>query len=75
MSCKRVLTRGLGCLTAGLLLAGCAGGSPFAGPAPLRSPYERYDTLRGNTRPATTVDSFGRERPALRERLAPLDPV
>jgi len=61
-------------LGVGLLLGGCAG-SPFTTEAPVRSPYERYDILRGTARPATTVDSFGRERPALRARLAPLDPV
>ena len=58
----------------GLLLSGCSS-SPFSAEAPVRSPYERYEILRGNDRPATTIDAFGRERPALRSRLAPLDPV
>ena len=57
-----------------LLLGGCAG-NPLSEKAPVRSPYERYEMLRGTARPATTIDSFGRERPALRARLAPLDPV
>lgn len=61
-------------LSVGLVLGGCAG-SPFVSEAPVRSPYERYEILRGTARPATTIDSFGRERPALRARLAPLDPV
>jgi hypothetical protein len=38
-----------------------------------RSPYERYLTLRGNARPAMETDAFGIERPALRQRLRPLD--
>jgi len=38
-----------------------------------RSPYERYGALRGDSRPATQTDAFGREKPALRERLRPLD--
>ncbi len=37
-----------------------------------RSPYERYQMLRGQDRPKTYVDVFGIERPALRERLKPL---
>jgi len=63
----------MGFLGLGLLLGGCAG-SPFVTETPVRSPYERYDILRGTARPATTIDSFGRERPALRARLAPRDP-
>lgn len=37
-----------------------------------RSPYERYQMLRGQDRPKTYTDVFGVERPALRERLKPL---
>jgi len=61
-------------LCVGLTLGGCSS-SPFVSEAPVRSPYERYEILRGTARPATMIDSFGRERPALRARLAPLDPV
>jgi len=57
-----------------LTMGGCSG-SPFVSEAPVRSPYERYDILRGTARPATTIDSFGREQPALRARLAPRDPA
>ena len=38
-----------------------------------RSPYQRYEGLRGQSRPETELDAYGRERPALRERLRPLD--
>jgi len=37
-----------------------------------RSPYERYEVLRGQQRPSTEENSFGGEEPALRERLRPL---
>ena len=46
---------------------GCAR-SPMEDAA-ARSPYERYDDLRGRGVPRTTVDSFGRERLNLEGRL------
>ena len=57
-------------MTAGLGvgLAGCKK-APIARDAP-RSPYERYDQLRGTTVPKTVTDSFGREQPNLRGRLS-----
>ena len=55
------------------IAAGGCGGSPFVDEGPVRSPFDRYQTLRGERRQKTTIDSFGRERPALRVRLAPLD--
>ena len=57
-------------VVAGLTLVGCAN-SPFPEGAP-RTPYARYDALRGVERPAVTEDSFGREIPDLRARLSPL---
>ena len=54
-------------LALGVPLAGCAR-SPVAEDAS-RSPYERYDDLRGREVPRTTVDSFGRERLNLEGRL------
>lgn len=50
----------------------CAG-TPFKDQARVRTPYERYQVLRGESRPKTYTDSFGKEQPALRSRLAPLD--
>lgn len=38
-----------------------------------RSPYDRYMTLRGDYKPPVELDAYGRERPALRQRLQPLD--
>lgn len=37
-----------------------------------RSPYERYELLRGRPRNATEPNAFGGKQPALRERLRPL---
>jgi hypothetical protein len=37
-----------------------------------RSPYERYQMLRGQQRPMTTENAYGGEVPAVRERLRPL---
>lgn len=53
------------------VLGGCEAGLFPAGTA--RSPYERYMTLRGDYRPPVETDAYGIERPALRQRLAPLD--
>ena len=53
-----------------LCLAGCE--KPlFPKDAP-RTPYERYQALRGQQRSATEQNAFGGEEPALRERLRPL---
>ena len=38
-----------------------------------RTQYERYQSLRGEYRPVRRVTPLGEERPALRQRLAPLD--
>jgi hypothetical protein len=57
-------------LAAAALLGGCQ--DPlFPKDAP-RSQYARYEALRGRERPQNQVNTFGREEPALRERLQPL---
>ncbi len=38
-----------------------------------RTQYERYQSLRGEYRPPRLITAFGDERPALRQRLAPLE--
>ncbi len=38
-----------------------------------RSPYERYQALRGRAAPTSEPNAFGREQPALRQRLRPLE--
>jgi hypothetical protein len=55
----------------GVLLGGCQKGL-FPEGTP-RSPYERYLTLRGDYRPPVEHDAYGVERPALRQRLRPLE--
>lgn len=52
-------------------LGGCA--RPLFPEDAARSPYERYLALRGQAAPETVYDAYGREQPALRQRLAPLD--
>lgn len=57
---------------AGLVwLAGC-GTNPLHSELP-RTPYGRYQALRGGEPPQVELDSFGNERPALRARLRPMD--
>ena len=57
---------------AGLVwLAGC-GTNPLSSDLP-RTPYGRYQALRGGEPPQEEVDSFGNLRPALRARLRPMD--
>lgn len=40
-----------------------------------RTPYGRYQSLRGGEPPMREPDTFGNMRPALRARLTPLDDV
>lgn len=63
------LLAGLG--VACLLLGGCQ--EPVFPEDQPRTPYERYQALRGQDRPAKTTDAFGNPQPDLRARLAPLD--
>lgn len=54
-----------------LLLAACTQ-SPLKNDLP-RSPYGRYQALRGGEPPQTELDTFGNPRPAIRARLRPMD--
>ena len=63
---------GMAALIGVLTFASACTGSPFTDADQLRTPYERYQVLRGEQRPRTYVDSFGRDQPALRARLSPL---
>lgn len=59
-------------LLAGLIwLAGC-GTNPLSSDLN-RTPYGRYQALRGGEPPQEEADSFGNMRPALRARLRPMD--
>ena len=68
---------GMWCLVA-VVMAAMSGGCQdplFPADAP-RSPYERYQALRGDERPMVDEMSRGTARsgrPALRQRLRPLD--
>ena len=52
------------------LAAGCTG-TPFEDDTQIRTPYQRYQVLRGQSEPKTISNSFGQEQPNLRARLAP----
>ena len=59
-------------LMVGLIgLAGC-GTNPLTSDLN-RTPYGRYQALRGGEPPQEELDSFGNSRPALRARLRPMD--
>jgi hypothetical protein len=38
-----------------------------------RTPYDRYQMLRGQSRMASETNAYGGDQPALRDRLRPLD--
>lgn len=46
--------------------------SPLSSDLP-RTPYGRYQALRGGEPPQEELDTFGNPRPALRARLQPMD--
>lgn len=58
-------------VSAALLLPGCSK-SPLNSDLP-RTPYGRYQALRGGEPPQEELDTFGNSRPALRARLSPKD--
>jgi len=53
------------------LLCGCTQ-NPLSSDMP-RTPYGRYQALRGGEPPQQVPDTFGNMRPALRARLQPMD--
>ena len=53
------------------VLTGC-GNTPIREDLP-RTPFGRYQALRGGEPPMEEEDTFGRTRPALRARLQPMD--
>ncbi len=54
----------------GLCFSGCEK-ALFTDKLP-RSPYERYDTLRGRRRQMSEENAYGGTQPALADRLRPL---
>lgn len=71
ISCARMWLGGLAVASCAVFSVGCA--NPLFPKDMPRTPYDRYLALRGESRPQVEVDVNGRERPALRRRLAPLD--
>ena len=55
----------------GAALAGCA--KPLLSPEESRSPFDRYDAVRGQAATQKTEDAYGRSMPNLRGRLEPKD--
>ena len=53
------------------LLGGCEKSLFPAGTS--RTPYERYQLLRGQGRSASETNAYGANQPALRDRLRPLN--
>lgn len=53
-----------------LAVVGCA--KPLFPENAYRTPYDRYMALRGEQRQLTETTAYGREVPAVRERLKPL---
>ena len=62
-------------VTLGLMGVGCLIGceKPLFVQNQPRTPYERYQVLRHQGRPATEENAYGGQEPALRQRLEPLD--
>lgn len=63
-------------LAASLIALGAVGGiggcsRPLLAPTDPRSPFDRYDLVRGNYAPQYVEDKFGRRQPNLRGRLSP----
>ncbi|MFN7022636.1 MAG: hypothetical protein ACK4WH_15105 [Phycisphaerales bacterium] len=54
---------------AAAVLGGCS--KPLLAPTEERSPFDRYDNVRGNYAPQYIEDQYGRREPNLRGRLTP----
>ena len=61
----------LGAGAALLAIAGCS--KPLLGPRDERTPYDRYDNVRGQYAPQYIENEYGRREPNLRGRLSPRD--
>jgi len=68
---RRVLMLMLGAMALSLPMLGGCEKQLFPENVP-RSPYARYDTLRGRHRAAQEQNAYGGTQPALRERLRPM---
>jgi hypothetical protein len=66
--------------TAGLIAGACAlfvsaqgCEKPLLAPSDERTPYDRYDNVRGQHAPQYIENEYGRRQPNLRGRLTPKD--
>jgi hypothetical protein len=66
-----ILAAELAALGAALCASGCA--RPLLAPTDERSPYDRYDNVRGRYAPQFIENEYGRREPNLRGRLSPKD--
>ena len=60
----------VGCVFIGTMVGGCEK-QLFPDNLP-RSPYERYDSLRGRDKSMSEENTFGGTQPAVRQRLKPM---
>lgn len=61
----------LACLMLGALAISTGCSKPLLAPTDERTPYDRYDYIRGQHAPQYIENEYGRRQPNLRGRLAP----
>lgn len=71
MRLKKLWSLGVAAVLGPAMLLGCTQ-NPLSSDMP-RTPYGRYQSLRGGEPPQQEPDTFGNMRPALRARLQPMD--
>ncbi|HYD00185.1 MAG TPA: hypothetical protein VEB22_03085 [Phycisphaerales bacterium] len=54
-----------------LVASGC--NRPLLSPAETRTPFDSYDSVRGQYAPQTLTDDLGRDKPNIRQRLSTKD--
>ncbi|HZW07686.1 MAG TPA: hypothetical protein VFF65_11245 [Phycisphaerales bacterium] len=64
---------GAGCVAAGLGLGAGGCNRPLLSPAETRTPFDSYDSVRGQYAPQTLTDDLGRDKPNIRQRLSTKD--
>jgi hypothetical protein len=68
-----VKSAGLTLLSAGLLTLAGGCNRPLLSPEETRTPFDSYDSVRGQYAPQKLIDELGREKPNLRQRLSAKD--
>lgn len=64
-----LLVLGVAGMLGWLGVAGCS--KPLLSPSEQRTPFDRYDAIRGGYAPQYVEDKYGRQQPNLRGRLSP----